>query len=342
MYLKWLNGLREEMKLYSELDLNFETIFIGGGSPSLLYPEDIEKIFESARESFHINPLEFSMEVNPDLKDRSVIRGWREAGVNRLSIGIQTFDKNILETIGRDYTPTKAIDFFFLCREEGFENINVDLIIGFPGEKKDNSKKVIENIKIMEPDHVSIYILENYEGLPFEELAKKIGIPNDDFISREYFELKRELEALSFSHYEISNFAREGKKCLHNLKYWNYHPFIGLGPSACSNLVGKRWCNISDVEDWFNAIKEGRNGKEEVFELEKSEIVKEAIILGLRLVDGIKISEFKKRFDFDILKEFSEIIQELKKDNLISLEEDRLRIREEKLLLSNEVLVRFL
>ncbi len=342
MFQKWLGGIIEEMKLYSEINLKFDTIFIGGGSPSLLYPEDVQKIFESAKKYFDLDILEFSMEVNPDTKDREIIKGWRDAGVNRLSIGIQSFDKDILETIGRDYTPTKAIDFFFLCREEGFENINVDLIIGLPGEKKDNSRKILENIKIMNPDHVSIYILENYEGLPLEELTRKTGIPDDDFISQEYFQLKKELQSLSFIHYEISNFAKEGKKCLHNLKYWNYQPFLGLGPSACSNLVGKRWCNISDVEEWFKGIKEGKAKKEESAELNKSEVVKEAIILGLRLIDGIKISEFKRRFDFDIVKEFSPILNRLKEEDLIILEDDRLAIREDKLLLSNEVFLRFL
>lgn len=342
MFAKWLEGIIEEMKLHSEIDLKFDTFFIGGGSPSLLYPEDIQKIFESARKYFDLDILEFSMEVNPDTKDREIIKGWREAGVNRLSIGVQSFDKKILETIGRDYTPTKAIDFFFLCREEGFENINVDLIIGLPGEKKDNSRKILENIKIMNPDHVSIYILENYEGLPLEEFTRKFGIPDDDFISQEYFELKKKLQSLSFTHYEISNFAKEGKKCLHNLKYWNYQPFIGLGPSACSNLVGKRWCNISDVEEWFKGIKEWELKKDEFAELNKSEVVKEAIILGLRLIDGIKISEFKRRFDADIVKEFFNILNRLKEENLIILEGDRIVIREEKLLLSNEVFLKFL
>jgi len=342
MFRKWLEGIVEEMKLHSEIKLKFDTIFIGGGSPSLLYPEDIHKIFESAKKYFDLDVIEFSMEVNPDIRDREIIKGWREAGVGRMSIGIQSFDKNILEKIGREYTPTKAIDFFFLCREEGFENINVDLIIGFPGERKDNPKKIIENIKIMEPDHVSIYILENYEGLPFEELAKEIGIPDDDFISQEYYELKEGLQSLSFIHYEISNFAKEGKKCLHNLKYWNYNPFLGLGPSACSNLIGKRWCNVPDVEEWFKGVKEGEIKKEEIVELNKFDMAKEAIILGLRLVDGIKISEFKRRFDFDIVKEFSENINRLKEENLIILEEDRMAIREDKLLLSNEVLVNFL
>lgn len=342
MFAKWLEGIIEEMKLHSEIDLKFDTFFIGGGSPSLLYPEDIQKIFESARKYFDLDILEFSMEVNPDTKDREIIKGWREAGVNRLSIGVQSFDKKILETIGRDYTPTKAIDFFFLCREEGFENINVDLIIGLPGEKKDNSRKILENIKIMNPDHVSIYILENYEGLPLEEFTTKFGIPDDDFISQEYFELKKKLQSLSFTHYEISNFAKEGKKCLHNLKYWNYQPFIGLGPFACSNLVGKRWCNISDVEEWLKRIKEGELKKDEFAELNKSEVVKEAIILGLRLIDGIKISEFKRRFDADIVKEFFNILNTLKEENLIVLEGDRIVIREEKLLLSNEVFLKFL
>lgn len=342
MFAKWLGGLIEEMKLHSEINLEFDTIFIGGGTPSLLYPEDVQKIFESAKEYFDLDVQEFSMEVNPDKKDREIIKGWREAGVNRLSIGIQSFDRKILENIGREYTLTKAIDFFFLCREEGFENINVDLIIGFPGEKEDNSKKILENIKIMDPDHVSIYILENYEGLPLEELTRKIGIPDDDFISQEYFEIKNGLQSLSFTHYEISNFAKEGKKCLHNLKYWNYQPFIGLGPSACSNLVGKRWCNVSDVEEWFKGVKEGEVKKEEFVELNRFEVVKEAIILGLRLIDGIKISEFKRRFDFDITKEFSSALNRLRDENLIILEGDRIAIREEKLLLSNEVFLRFL
>ncbi len=339
---RWIKGLIDEMSIYSELSLGFDTLYIGGGTPSLLYPEDVIIILEHARKFFNLQLSEFTMEVNPDVKEREILKGWKEAGVNRISIGIQSFDKNSLEILGRDYNPAQAIDFFFKCREENFENINLDLILGLPGERRDNPKKILENIKIMMPDHISIYILESYEGLPFEEVVKKYGIPENDFISKEYFELKKGLEFLSFSHYEISNFAKKGKRCVHNLKYWNYMPFLGLGPSACSNLVGKRWCNVSDMDIWLSKTEEKKEASKEVMVLDKNEIAKEAIILGLRLIEGINIQDFNKRFNVDIQKIYGEVIKTLKDEDMIVEEGERLKIKKEKLLLSNEVFLRFL
>ncbi|MGQ9617543.1 MAG: radical SAM family heme chaperone HemW [Candidatus Aminicenantia bacterium] len=342
VFKKWLEGVILEMSLYSGIFLEFDTLYIGGGTPSLLYPDDIFKILELAKEIFKMKNFEFTIEVNPDLKDRGIIKGWKDAGINRLSIGIQSFDSDSLEILGRDYKPTKAIDFYFKCREEGHENINIDLMIGIPGEKENNAEKIIENIKIMEPDHISIYILESYEGLPFEELIKKYGCPDDEFVYKEYYKLKRELEALKYKHYEISNFAEKGKESIHNLKYWKYFPFIGLGPSACSNLVGRRWCNIADFEDWLKSLKERRNAKEEILELGGEEVIKEAIILGLRLIDGIDLKEFNKRFEVEVETKYSYVIKSLIDENLLILKEDRIKINEDKLLLSNEIFLRFL
>jgi oxygen-independent coproporphyrinogen-3 oxidase len=187
---------------------------------------------------------------------------------------------------------------------------------------------------------VSLYILENLEGLPFESVVR--DHPVDEDAAAEAYELMRDgLEEAGLRRYEISNFAREGRECLHNLKYWHYEPFLGLGPSACSHTGAARWCNKPDLEAWASALAGGGDCREEVRPLPPEESVREALIFGLRLVRGVSLAEFKERFSMNVLERFGKEVRDLGEEGLILVEGDVLRIPEDKFLISNRVFNRF-
>ena len=282
-------------------------------------------------------PNEFTLEVNPGLQSPRTLKDWKAAGIDRISLGVQSFDDRVLRTLERSYTSVEAMSFFERLRNEGFENINIDLMIGVPGEDKSNAQNILDKVETLRPDHVSLYILENIEGLPFETIVRKNPV-DDDWVADEYLDLTRGLKALGFSHYEISNFALEGKECLHNLKYWRYEPFVGLGPSACSHLGNSRWCNTENLVSWRESLEGKGELKTEVIELGPEDALKEAVIFGLRLVGGIRPSEIKSRFGLDILTRYGGIIEDLRAEGLLIREEDVIRIPEDKLLVSNQIL----
>ncbi len=336
----WLSTLEKEASRLALPSLSFDTIYLGGGTPSLISSTAIIELRRCLDENLRLSPQEFTLEANPGITTVHALKKWKEAGVNRVSLGVQSFDDNVLKLLGRDYTSAGAEAFYGSLRRL-FDNISIDLMIGVPREDKNNATMALKRIRNLQPDHVSLYILENLEGLPFEAVARKYPV-DDDSVADQYDELADGLKALGLVHYEISNFARPGKESRHNLKYWHYEPFLGLGPSACSHLGDRRWCNQAELKAWQLSVGEGEKGKSEVVELSPADRVKEAVIFGLRLIDGIELSEFKRRFGVDIASRYDEVIAGLRSDGLILLEKGWLRIPESKLLVSNQILNRFI
>jgi oxygen-independent coproporphyrinogen-3 oxidase len=284
---------------------------------------------------------EFTLEANPAPERSRFLRGWRGAGVNRLSIGVQSFDDEVLRTLGRPYSAGEALRFCLAARDAGFDALAVDLMTGIPGETAESADRTVRTLLELEPDHVSVYFLENVEGLPFEEVLA--GRPVDEDASVETFQRIREsLAAAGLRQYEISNFARPGKECRHNLKYWRYEPFLGLGPSACSHIGGRRWCNLRSLADWARALERGEAPRDEVVELGPAQAVREALAFGLRLVEGVDTASLSKRFGVDVTAPFRREIDELAAEGLIVRTADRLRIPAEKLLVSNAILSRLI
>ena len=340
LFERWRESLEKEASRSAGNDIRVDTLYIGGGTPSLLGPEEIFRTVEIPRSVFRLDLAEFTLEANPDVRDEAFLRGWKDAGVSRLSVGVQSFDDRVLRILGRGYTARQAEEFLELARKAGFRTISLDLMIGVPTEKRASLRKSLRRVRELGPDHVSLYLLENLEGLPFEALVR--DRPMDEDAAAEAYELMRDgLEEAGLRRYEISNFAREGWECLHNLKYWHYEPFLGLGPSACSHIGAGRWCNKPDLEAWASALAGGGDYREEVRPLPPEESVREALIFGLRLVRGVSIRVFKDRFGVDIMERYGREVRDLVEEGLILVEGDVLRIPGDKFLISNRVFNRF-
>ncbi|MCJ7589381.1 MAG: coproporphyrinogen III oxidase family protein [Candidatus Aminicenantes bacterium] len=336
----WRDGIAREAGLYGGLDLKFDSLYLGGGTPSLLSGDDVAGLAGVLGAALRTEFREFTLEANPGRLDPLVMRGWKAAGVTRLSLGVQSFDDRVLKTLGREHSAAESIRFYQACREAGFDNVNLDFMIGVPGEGGSRAAEILERIGRLVPDHVSVYILEEVEGLPFDAVMRG-NPPDDDAVAADYEEIGRGLSGLGYEHYEISNFCRPGRRCFHNLKYWRYEPFLGLGPSACSHLGNRRWCNRKDVDLWGRALADGGDPKDEVLILDPDRQAAEAVIFGLRLREGIRPSEIRERFGLDILERYREAIGELAHEGWLRLEEDRISISEERRLLSNRVFSAF-
>jgi oxygen-independent coproporphyrinogen-3 oxidase len=313
---------------------------LGGGTPSLLGPDEVVWVRELAQAHFPLKIEEFTLEANPGASGTDLFKGWREAGVTRLSVGVQSFDDAVLRTLGRPYSAGEALRFCRAGRAAGFEVLAIDLMIGVPGETPASVERTLETALGLEPDHVSLYFLENVEGLPFEAVLARHPIDEDGAVDN-YRRIRDALEAAGLRQYEISNFAREGQECRHNLKYWRYEPFVGLGPSACSHAGGRRWCNKTSLEDWDEALSRNETIREDVVELTPGLAAREALVFGLRLVAGVDLAAFAERFKVDVMSLFGREVGQLVEEGLLIREAGRLRIPVDKFLVSNAVLSRF-
>jgi oxygen-independent coproporphyrinogen-3 oxidase len=318
----------------------FDTLYLGGGTPSLLGPDDVARIGEIARARFAADLVEFTLEANPAGAATGFLRGWREAGATRLSVGVQSFDDGILRTLGRPYAAAEALRFCRAARDAGFDSLSLDLMVGVPGETPGAVERTVEAVLGVEPDHVSLYFLENVEGLPFEKVLARRPVDEDAAVDS-YERIKDALEAAGIRRYEISNFARAGKECRHNLKYWRYEPFIGLGPSASSHAGGRRWTNPAALEDWAAAVRRGESAGRDVVALDAKAAAREALVFGLRLVEGVDRAALRERTGADVFTLYAREIDELASEGLLVREGERLRIPAGKLLVSNAILSRF-
>ena len=337
----WRDGLAREAHLRAGGGYEFDTLYLGGGTPSLLASVDISELLALLGRHFRMSLREFTLEANPaSATGPETLAGWSQAGVTRLSVGVQAFDDRTLEILGREYAAAAAESFLRGARAAGFRSVGLDLMVGVPGETSAALERTLEAVERTAPDHISLYLLENVEGLPFEAVLKEDPVDEDRAVDAFEFAAAG-LRRLGFERYEISNFARPGHACLHNLKYWLYEPFLGLGPSAASHLGAERWSNIDAIENWGAALRDGTAPRAEVVALDPERISREALVAGLRLVGGIDLAAFRARFSVDLRVRFGPEIAALERDGLIVLEQNVLRIPEDKLLVSNRVLAAF-
>lgn len=346
----WREGIAAEAEAFTagraagkEADvLEFDTLYLGGGTPSMMTAEEIAGLRADLTARLPLRPVEFTLEANPTAgADFETFRGWVRAGVTRLSVGVQSFDDGVLRMLGRDAAADRTDAFLLGAREAGFASLALDLMIGVPGETPHSLDRTIEAVRRIRPDHVSVYFLENVEGLPFEKTLREHPVDEDAAV--EGFErIAETLNGLGRRRYEISNFARTGRECLHNLKYWRYEPFLGLGPSAASHLGAKRWTNAADFEKWREGAAAGAAPKAETVILDSETAGREALAAGLRLVEGIDLDVFAERFGFDPAVRYREAVIVLESDGLLESSGRILRIPESRLLVSNAILFRLL
>lgn len=326
----------EALKKYSqEMGLAFDTVYFGGGTPSLLGNKNIEKIMQIIKNNFEFCPKEVTLEINPTMAAFLDFKRLREAGVNRLSIGVQSAVDDELQRLGRRHTVKDAEQTIKLAKETGFENISIDLMIAVPSQTKRSLKKSIDFCASQGIQHVSAYLLKIEENTPFYVQQTQLALKDDDEQAELYLHLVDELEKHGFKQYEISNFARKGYQGQHNLKYWNAEEYLGIGPSAHSFVNGKRFFYPRSLQDFLSGenefIYDGDGGS-----------VEEYLMLKLRLREGVNNSAFKERFGFDIPSVYLEQAKTYQKYGLTEVDEKSFRLTKKGFLMSNTLIAKIL
>lgn len=318
-----------------------KTIYIGGGTPSLIESKYIVQIMEEIKSNFELDEnAEITIEVNPGTVTLEKLEDYNIVGINRLSIGLQSTHEHLLKEIGRIHTYLDFLDTFRFAREAGFENINVDLMIGLPNQTLAEVQDSIEEIVSMEPEHISVYSLILEEGTPlFKKVEEGLELPDEELERKMYWNVKRILEANGYNHYEISNFAKQGYESKHNLDCWNQKEYIGFGIAAHSYTNGIRYSNIENLEQYIKNYEEDKTEENLVFH-EKQDMEamqKEYMLLGLRKIDGVSIQEFKIKFVANPVFLYHSELEKLVNEELLEIDGDMIKLTNKGLDLANIV-----
>lgn len=319
-----------------------DSIYLGGGTPTLLSLDRMARLLEALREGFLLSSdAEVTVEANPRDLDASGYLALRGLGVNRLSLGVQAFDDAVLHEMGRLHTAEDARAAYAAVRAAGFDNVSIDLILGWPGESAARWRRALAQVAELRPDHVSLYVLEAFGKTLLAHQLRRGGValPDDDVVADLYAQTVDTLEAVGIHRYEISNFARPGKESRHNGKYWADAPFLGFGMSAHSYWNGRRSWNASSFGAYCSRIEQSgplgaREGERVLSEEERRS---EALFTGLRRSEGIDLARFIERYGIDPQASYEEPLREPLAAGLIESREGRLRLTERGVLLSNEV-----
>ncbi|MBI3600756.1 MAG: radical SAM family heme chaperone HemW [Nitrospinae bacterium] len=329
------------------------SIFFGGGTPTILESWQLLEILEACRGLLNLTTdPEVTIEANPETLTKDKLKELRKGGFNRISIGVQSFNDRLLKRLGRIHDSKKAYQGILSARDAGFENISIDLMFGIPDETLKDWESDIETALELNPEHISAYNLTVEKGTEFwsETQAKACGyqLPDED---RQLEMYERGIELLisaGYEHYEISNFAKTGRRCLHNQIYWKNEKYLGIGAGAYSYINGERQWNIKNPVEYINKIKgQGARGKgQEIVagseRLEDKKIMGETIMMGLRMIEGINLQSFKKRFNTEIQSVFHTATSKLLNNNLISFNNGYLKLTKKGLLFYNDAASEFL
>ena len=325
---------------------DIDTIFFGGGTPSLLTPAQTARILEAVHTRFRVaRDAEITMEMNPGTVTLSVLQEFRRLGINRASFGAQTFDDGELRRLGRTHTAEDARRTLLDLRAAGFDNISFDLIAGLPAQMVNTWSENLSQALALRPTHLSLYLLEVHEGTPLaEQLKRGMWPPLDEDIAGEMYSLMLERTvAAGYEHYEISNFCLPGYESRHNTKYWTGAPFYGFGCSAHS-YDGKslRWSNERDTAHYVQLLEAEQSPVVETVELDEQAALAEALFLGLRLMRGVDLNKYHSRFNMDVRQQHADTLARFTEAGLIELHGDILKLTRFGALLSNEVFAAFL
>lgn len=360
---KYVDALIKEIEFNQDEFSGYlvRTVFMGGGTPSVLKGEETARIFQALRGNFHVDEnAEITMEVNPGTVTKEKIVQWKERGVNRLSMGLQSVNDEELRMLGRIHTYEQFLDTWRLVRTGGFDNVNIDLISAIPGQTAESWERTLRTAAELGPEHLSAYSLIVEEGTPFyDRYGENSGntgnwppLPDEDTERRIYEDTARILKEYGFHRYEISNYARPGYECRHNLGYWERREYLGLGLGASSLIGSQRFHNTVDMEKYLNVCKDMEKGKEQfgrqtflhedMEELSEKDCMEEFMFLGLRKTAGVSCSEFRKLFGKNVEEVYGEPIRHFTEQGLLKGEGDMLRLTERGIDVSNYVFSEFL
>ncbi|HBR14425.1 MAG TPA: coproporphyrinogen III oxidase [Candidatus Omnitrophica bacterium] len=297
LFNSYIDALTKEARQYKGATI--ETIYIGGGTPTLLERVQMEKLFVMIRENFHFSDgIEWTMEANPEGMNARKARWLKEMGVNRISLGVQTLNEKYLTYLGRNHNRQKALEAFDGTREAGFKNINVDMMFGFADQTSDELRKDLEEITRFNSEHISVYSLSVEENSRF--YAKKISLPDDPIQTDQCLLVMKTLEEKGFAQYEISNFSKPGKMSQHNRNYWTGGEYIGLGVGAHSHIHGKRFWNVPRLNKYMAHIQEKGSAVESFELLTGEQRMIETLLFGLRMNAGVDLNKLEQRFHWSL------------------------------------------
>ncbi len=344
---KYLSALEVEMKLIKDrYDFSARSIYLGGGTPTALKLEELEKLLELIRKEVPVREnLEFSIEANPSSLNQAKLELLKESGVNRISFGVQSFNNQRLSFLGRQHNRSDIISSYFLARKVGFKNISFDLIFAIPKQSFAEWQQDLEEAIKLAPEHISAYNLKIEAGTEFYRQLKagEINKVSEELDLKMYQTTIDKLSEAAYQRYEISNFAQNDFSSQHNKIYWKSKPYLAFGPGAHFFDGQARGYNIASLQKYYKRlIKERKLAWQEYNTLSQQELIEEYLLMGLRLIDGISITEFNNRFSLSFKELYANEIQELAAQNLLSLTEERVNLTERGLLLSNQILSYFL
>jgi oxygen-independent coproporphyrinogen-3 oxidase len=321
------------------------TIFFGGGTPSLLSVPQIGRILDACHEHFAVDQFaEITLEANPGTLSQEQLEGLRAAGINRLSMGAQSFDADLLKSLGRIHTPQQITQAVRFARAAGFTSINVDFMFGLPGQTMQHWRDTLERALDLSPEHLSLYSLIVEEGTPFYTWAHEGRItPGDEDLCADMYEYADErLQAAGYANYEISNWSLPGHESRHNLTYWLNLPYIGMGAGAYSSFGGRRFSNVLEPLDYIRLLKQQRLPEVESEEVGRAQAMSETSFLALRTARGLHLPTFERRFGIPFVQYVGDRLRPVEEAGLLEHDEQWLRLSKRGRLLGNEVFYRLL
>ncbi|HWF36999.1 MAG TPA: radical SAM family heme chaperone HemW [Candidatus Acidoferrales bacterium] len=354
-YAPYAAAVRREIEAWLAESANGElsesridTVYFGGGTPSLLEPSALASVLGALEPRFaDASAMEITLEADPETIDASKAAAWREAGFNRISLGVQSFNDDELKATGRMHRRVDIFNAAQILRGAGFDNISMDLIAGLPRQTRESWEESVGELLAIRPEHVSIYMLEIDEGsrLGRESLAggsrySAGAIPEDDAIAEFYESARARLAAAGYEHYEISNWGLPGKHSRHNLKYWRREPYIGFGAGAHSFDGRVRWANVHDSTRYVAGIDEKVSTREQVEPVTAEQALEEEFFLGLRQMEGIDLHRIERAYDAELHEQFGSVrsrLEALRAQGLVEMDGDRVRLSPQRLTVSNEV-----
>ncbi len=333
---QYIDSLIDEIRTYREKGITLDSIFFGGGTPSLLTAVEFRRIVEEIRKTFVItDDCEFTIEANPGTVNEDLLCSFVNLGVNRLSMGLQSIHNNELKKLGRIHNYDDFVHSYNLARRAGIDNINIDLMYGIPEQTMESFAKTLDAVAELSPEHISLYGLILEEGTPFFENQSSLSFPTEDSECDMYYYGADFLRRCGYLHYEISNYAKPNCQSRHNLKYWRCEEYIGVGISAHSYFEGKRFGNSKDILAYFSK-SDIKDEAEDVSSIENKAY--EYVMLRLRLSEGFSLSDYRSHFGCDFLSEREDVINTLCNLGFLKLSDGILSLTERGFYVSNTIL----
>lgn len=343
--VRYVRALVEEIRSSREVKSRVDTIYFGGGTPSLLAPSQLERILIALHDHFQIDHApEITLEINPGSVSSEKLCEFQRLGINRASFGAQTFDDRELAKLGRSHTAADTLKTFADLRKSGFSNISFDLIAGLPGQTLATWQRNIQIALDLQPEHLSFYLLEVHSGTPLADHIRRgiQPVPDDDLAGVMYEWMLERASGAGYEHYEISNLCQPGFHSRHNVKYWTGAPYYGFGCSAHSyDGHNSRWSNHRDVLKYIELLESGASPVVEQQQLTEIDVRSEAVFLGMRLMQGIDVRRYRESFGVDLREEHAADLDRFRKAGLIEFAGDQIRLTRTGALLSNEVFAAF-